>query len=483
MHLGRLVFSLQAKLIFAFVCVVLVALAFAGAVFVALRRGEQEEQALDHVVAKSPAVYSEFTNLQRRGDPVTVLSEFAQLAAEENDLRILLVDRTNGVIAQDTGGDMEEETLVLPQEFSLPAGRYQPYVSFRPEEGVPGADLILVTALPSRITDFRQVPPRGAEPYWPFFAVPESTIRGAWRELLPPLMLAAAIALPIAVVLATLVASYITRPLQQLTLASQRMAGGDYDVRVSVDRDDQVGRLARAFSIMAQRVGDAQAQMRALVANVSHDLKTPLTSILGFGQALRDGRASDPAEARRMGGVIYDEASRLSARLADLLLISELESGQAFLQRDEIDLGRLVESSVERVGQQLEERGVRVDTQLEEGVTVNADGAKLERAVENLLDNARKYTSSGGDLRVRAYADNGLACIEVANSAPDLTDEELPRLFERFYRRERSRGADVDGSGLGLPIARDLVELHGGRLDATLSGGELSLTIRLPAGS
>jgi signal transduction histidine kinase len=483
---GSVIFSLQSKLIVAFALVVLAALALAGSVFVFVRRGEQEQQALDHVIAASPAIYTEFTFLQRRGDPERVLAEFVRVAAEEHDVRILLVDRTDGTMAADSEDDLTGERLSLPSEFSVARpGPLRPYISWHPEDGSPGSDLILVSALPSRLRQFRQMPPRGAEPYWPVLAVPKGTIAGAWRGLLPALGVAAAIALPAAAVLAILVARYITRPLQQLTVASQQMAEGRFDVRVSVGRRDEVGRLAQAFSTMARRVGEAHSQMRALVANVSHDLKTPLTSILGFAQALRDGGAADEAEVRRMGGVIYEEASRLTTRLDDLLYLSELESGQALVQRDEIDLQRLVEGAVRRIEPVVTARDVRLSVDLAGGVTLSADGPKLERALENLLDNARKYAPAGGEIRVRTYAEPGApgyACIEVANTAPDITPQELPRLFERFYRRDRTRAerGGSAGSGLGLPIARDLIELHGGTLEASVSDGEIVFTIRLP---
>ena len=480
MSAGSALFSLQSKLIGAFVLVVLVALVIAGSIFVANRRDEQEQQTLDHVIAASPAIYTEFSFLQRRGDPADVLTQYVQLAGEAHGVRILLVDRRNGTITEDTGDSLTGEQLVLPEEFDVERpGIYRPYVSWHPEGGSAG-DLVLVSALPSRIRDFDQVPPRGAEPYWLIIAVPETTVRNAWRDLLPGLGAAAAIALPVAVVLGILVAQYITRPLQRLTLASRRMAEGKFDVEVAVDRGDEVGRLSQAFTTMARRVGEAQEQMRQLVANVSHDLKTPLTSILGFSQALRDGSAKEQPDVQHMGGVIYDEATRLSTRLNDLLLLSELESGEALIERDEVDLHRLVQASVERVAPHLASRNVRLTAELSEGVSVNADGAKLERALENLLDNARKYTPDGGEILARLHREDGQACIVVSNTATDVSQEELPRLFERFYRRDRTR-AQGGGSGLGLSIARELVELNGGSLDASLVDGHLVFTVRLPA--
>jgi signal transduction histidine kinase len=484
---ASVIFSLQTKLILAFAVVVLAALAFAGSVFVFIQRGEEEDQEIEHVIAASPSIYTEFSFLQRRGDPEPVLSDFVDAAAEEHDVRVLLVDLTSGAVREDSEGSLTGQRLIVSDDIRASLEqpvRGQPYISWRPSDDSPGSKLILVTALPSRLRQFNQIPPRGAEPYWLVLAVPETTVTRAWLDLLPGLGVAAAIALPIAGVLAVLIASYITRPLQQLTVASQRIAEGSFDVQVSVDRSDEVGRLAQAFSSMAKRVGEAHAQMRALVANVSHDLKTPLTSILGFAQALRDGRASDEAQAKRMGQVIYEEASRLTTRLNDLLYLSELESGQALLQRDEIDLRKLVEGVVQRIEPDVAAHDVRLSVDLADGVTLSADGPKLERAVENLLDNARKYAPSDGEIRVRSYVDSGYACIDVANAAVDLAEEELPRLFDRFYRRDRTRGQgeDAAGSGLGLSIARDLIELHGGTLDASLRDGQIVFTVRLPYG-
>ena len=482
-----MLFSLQSKLIAAFVLVVLVALVLAGSIFVVVRRGDQERQELDHVIASSPAIYTEFTFLQRSGATESVLADFVAAAAVVHETRILLVHRSTGIVREDSDGELSGEQLILPEEFLVERqGSLRPYVSWRPDDGTPGSDLIFVSSLPSRLDQFRQASVRGSEPYALVLAVPESTITRAWLGLLPGMALAAAIALPVAVVLGVLFSGYITRPLQQLTIASQRMAEGTFDIDVSVERRDEVGRLAQAFSTMASRVGEANTQMRTLLANVSHDLKTPLTSILGFGQALRDGKAADEAEVRRMGAVIHEEASRLTARLNDLLYLSELDSGQTLLQREEIELAGLVERAIQRVEPIARARGARLESDLADGVNVRADGARLERVVENLLDNACKYVPSSGEIRVRTYREAGTpesACIEVANSAADVTAEELPRLFERFYRRNRTRGGanEADGSGLGLPIARDLIELHGGTLEVSLRDGEIVFTARLPA--
>jgi signal transduction histidine kinase len=478
---SRILFSLQTKLILAFVLIVLVALVLAGSVFVAVRRGEAQSEALDHVVAASPPVYTGFTFRQRQAATDQELVQFAESAANQLDLHILMVDRASGTIAYDTRGDLTKEQITVPQDEVKPASALRPYVYWRPHKGTTGEDFVMVMALPSISGPGNRLPSLDEEPYWLILAIQKGTITSAWRGLLPQLGLAAAIALPIAIVLASLFAGYISRPLQQLTTASQLVAEGSYDVSVQVDRRDEVGRLAKSFSTMAQRVGETHSQMRALIANVSHDLKTPLTSILGFAQALRDGGATGDAEARHMGDVIHNEATRLSARLNDLLYLAEIESGQSVLQHDEIDLRRLVEASVQRIEGDVKQRGVDLNVELADA-KISGDGAKLERAVENLLDNARKYTPGGGEIDVRMSPNGQHVTIEIANTARDVTQDELPRLFERFYRRERARGdpAARSGSGLGLAIARDLVEMHGGALQAKLHDGQLAFTMTLP---
>ncbi len=478
---GDLLFGLRTKLIIAFSLVALAALAIAGSTFVAVRRNDERKEALNRVIAASPAIYGDLAYLERFGGSGADYANFVKTDADQFDVRILLIERSSGVVALDSADRLTGQKLALPDQYDVVQpgpGRRPAYVSWRPEGGSPADDLILVSSVAGNARA-----PAQNDPYGVLLAVPRATIANAWRGLLPQAGIATAIALPIAVLLGILVANYISRPLQQLTLASQSMAEGVYDVEVSVDRRDEVGRLAQTFSVMARRVGETHAQMRALVANVSHDLKTPLTSILGFAQALRDGGAKGDEEARRVGAVIYEEATRLSARLNDLLYLAELESGQLILQRDEIDLSRLVGGALDRFRAGAETRGVDLTAELPAGITVNADGPRIERAVENLLDNARKYTPTGGEIHVRDYASNGRVCIEVKNSAPDVTADELPRLFERFYRRDRTRGNEHAraGTGLGLAIARELVEVHGGTLTAALHDEEIAFTISLPA--
>ncbi len=409
-------------------------------------------------------------------------------AADDYDVRALIIDLDGAVLA-DSADELRGARIALEGSIVsrvAVAGGIAPYVTIRPAEGSPGSDLVLVAPPeigPARpafgLIGLRQLR------YSLVLAVPEDTLAGAWLELLPELGLAAAIAVPVAILLAVLIARYITRPLEQLTAASLQMASGSFDVDVPTARDDEIGRLAQAFSTMAERVGDAQSQMRALVANVSHDMKTPLTSILGFSQALRDETESE-AETRRMAAIIHEEAERLNGRLNDLLYLAELESGQVVLHEDQVDVALILENAAARIAPHVARRNIALSVEPGEHALVWTDAQKLERAIENLLDNARKFTPDGGRISARTGATSARGWIEIANTADGLDADELPRLFDRFYRRERGEPTDgrrqrQAGSGLGLPIARDLAQLLGGKLDASLRDGQLVMTLEIPS--
>ena len=479
--------SLESKLIAASIVIVVVVLALAGAVFVVARRGDQRQQELDQVSANATAIQREFLLRQLvRGDSESSLARFVDDAAGAYDVRALMVD-SNGQVFADSAGALEGARISFEGSVTsneVVADGSAAYITWRPAEGSPGNGLVLLGTPDIALAQ----PPFGeigfGQPrYSLVLAVSEGTLASAWLELVPELGLAAAIALPVAILLAVIIARYITRPLEQLTAASHQMASGNFDVEVPAGREDEIGRLAQAFSTMAERVGHAQAQMRALVANVSHDMKTPLTSVLGFSQALRDETSTD-AEARRMAAIIHEEAERLNARLNDLLYLAELESGQVVLREDEVEIRDMLEKACARIAPDVARRGIELSLEPTGHAIIRTDGQRLERVIENLVDNARKFTPNGGRIAVRGGMSDGALSIEIANTVESLEADELPRLFERFYRREpvadgsqRTQG----GTGLGLPIARDLTELLGGGLTATLRNGELVMRITVPS--
>lgn len=466
-------------------------LAVAGAVLVVLRRDDQEQVELNRVAAISPLVLNEITRAIGRGLDEEEANRIVDMGAFATGVRVLLVDSSGNVIADSArelmGEDIQVPAAVLEKpESPIPpirTGRKQdasPYITWR-ASGLPmGSGLTFVS--PSGFFEGGLRGPRNASDFGNdigvVLAVPNENLSSAWQDLLPAIGLSASVALPVAVLLALLVARYITRPVRELTQATHRLADGAVDVHVPDRRQDELGELARAFNLMAQKVGDSQAEMRTMVASVSHDLKTPLTSILGFSQAIRGGTVTGP-EAVRAGEVINEEAQRLALRLEDILLMAELDEGGVSLRREPIFLAPLVEGVLARLAGEIGARGQRVERALDGSVIAQVDRARMERVVENLVANATRHAPKGATIDVSLSSEGGDARLEISNPAPGVEAEDVPRLFERFYRMDRTRGR-ASGSGLGLSIAREIAERHGGRLEGEVSGGVITFRLVLP---
>jgi signal transduction histidine kinase len=464
--------NLRARLSIAFAAVIVLALLLAGSSFVFMRREDRKQETLDHLAAVAPQVTLELRAVQRAGATPEQVAELIRQASREEEVRVLLVDRRN-IVTEDSDGGLTGKTLEAPPSTS---GRalYRTWTG----RGANGERLVFLYVPQPQ---FARLPRANGEPLDRIvLAVPEATVARAWRDLLPGLLWAGAISLAISLVVAALLAGSIARPLAALTRASEEMARGRFDHDIPVHRNDEVGRLAKAFNVMAREVGRSHMQMRALIANVSHDLKSPLTSVLGFSQALRDRDVEGSDAVAETGGIIHEEAERVQSLVDDLLFLSEIESGQVPLLYDPVDLSVLTARSVRRFAPRFEEQGIAVTVDTAEALTVRGDATKLERILDNLLDNAVKYTPSGGTVTVRATGGD-VVTVSVHNSGSYVPPDELPRIFERFYRRDRARSGPQRGSGLGLAIARELAELHGGTLTAESDADGTTFRLRLPA--
>lgn len=481
--MGRLrtfLFSFQTKLVLAMTGVIVIALFLAGAVFVARDRSNSQERALERVAASSPVVYEETLKAIRRGDSESVFHTNLDAIATDQDVRILVVSSDNTVI-HDTGRDLIGTTLEIPEYTKQRVG--QGFYSWKGgDQDADDSNLVFVAAAPSRFGDpfdgVRVAESGDVEAFRIILAVQSDTIADAWLGVLPSLWLAALVAVPIALIFALLLARQVSNPVRRLTAASEAMAGGDFEQRVAVGRDDEVGRLSRAFTSMAHRVGQRDQQMRALLANVSHDLKTPLTSITGYAQALSDGTA-DPEDVAHIGRVITEEAQHVNRLLEDLLYLGEIDAGQVITRREDVHVDDLVGRCARRIEPAAAAKHIEVAVDVEPDVIVpNADPDKIERALTNILENAAKFTPEDGTITVVARREQvGVVCA-VTNSGSSIPDEDLPRLFDRFFRGDRARGAS-SGTGLGLSIARELVELSGGRISARNEPGGAGATFTL----
>lgn len=315
-------------------------------------------------------------------------------------------------------------------------------------------------------------------------ARPQSAIAAAATEdLLPRLLLAAGVSLLAALALALLISRALTRPLSELAAASEDIAEGHYSRRVSIEGKDEIGVTGHAFNRMAAAVESARAAQREFLANVSHELKTPLTSLIGFSQALVDGSLPDAASQRRAATIIHEESERVLRMSQELLDLARVEGGHISFHSQAVDLGALLQQEIEIVRHRADERGLRLELALQPSLPpATADPERLHQVLDNLLDNAVKYAPRDSSVAVTATAEADQ--IEVVVSNP--VGEHRPdpdRMFERFYRADPSRAAAAGGVGLGLAISQELATAMGGRLWADFdAGGWLQLRLRLPAG-
>jgi signal transduction histidine kinase len=271
----------------------------------------------------------------------------------------------------------------------------------------------------------------------------------------------------------------MTKPLREMASAATKMATGDYTQRVETPSKDEVGQLAAAFNRMSGELDSVEQLRRELVANVSHELKTPITALRAHLENLLDGvEKPDPATIQ----VMLTQSDRLTRLVEQLLELSRLESGDLPLEPRSLPLSSLVTDVVSEVRVSRADREVSVDNQVPAELTpVWADPERVHQVLFNLLDNAVRFTPPGGSVTVSAQRQNGSCEVTVADTGPGISAEHLPRLFERFYRVDSARSAKDGGTGIGLAIARSVVEAHGGHIRAESEVGRGSaFTFDLP---
>ncbi len=304
----------------------------------------------------------------------------------------------------------------------------------------------------------------------------------AANELVPRLLLAGGAALLLAMLLVLIVSRSLTRPLGQLAAAAEDIAAGHYSRRVAIRGTDEIGTLGTAFDRMAEAVERARKVQREFLANVSHELKTPLTSLIGFSQALVDGSLATDLERSRAATVVHEESERVLRMAQELLDLARVEAGSISIHITPVDLGGQLEQEIGIVRPRAIARELALELDVPADIPpVAADPERLHQILDNLMDNAVKYAPSGSTVTARARVVDGSVEAVVSNPAgPHRPDAD--RMFERFYRADPARSAAAGGVGLGLAISRELATAMGGRLWADIDdSGDLRVHLTLPA--
>jgi signal transduction histidine kinase len=307
----------------------------------------------------------------------------------------------------------------------------------------------------------------------------QSVLNSLSNALLPPLVQAMTVGGVMALVLAFFISRNIAKPLQALSEGASAVARGDYDVRVPETGPQEVQSVAGAFNYMSEEVRNTQQAQRDFMANVSHDLKTPLTSIQGYSQAIMDGVAPDPAD---VAGIIHDEAARMNRMVIQLTDLARLQAGRLSMKMTALDMNNIAEAIVQRLSVVADSKQIQLHIKTQPLPTITGDGDRLAQVMTNLVSNAIKYTDPGGHVYVETQRRHDGVEIRVRDTGMGISQKELDRIFERFYQVDKARGPSR-GTGLGLAITQEIVEAHGGtiQVDSPGTGQGTTFTIWLPA--
>ncbi len=425
-------------------------------------------------------------NLEERGNASPTAGALSDhllhSLAEATDVRVLLIDLSEPPRVRFDSSGVLEATTPLQLRRDVPVSSLLPLPGRGRPEVIAGS--------------FRE--PDGME--WLFIGLPPGRARGAGQALVlaspqprqtlgealiefgaalgAPLLQAALAGALAAIVLSLAVSRTIAGPLQQIAGAARAIARGEHDQRVSVSGPPEMQDVATAFNQMSSEVQATQQAQKDFLDNVSHDLRTPLTSIQGYSQAIIDGAAQDSVAAAR---VVHEEAGRLHRMVAGISDLTRLQDPRLTPAPETLDIGGIIAGVVKRLAVVADAQQVTLVQRCDSLPALRGDGDRLAQLLTNLLDNAIRFTPAGGEVRVSAGQRAGGVEIRVQDNGAGIPPEDLPRVFERFFQVDKARGPRR-GSGLGLAIAREIVLAHGGKIHAHSGGpGQGSIfTIWLP---
>ena len=311
-----------------------------------------------------------------------------------------------------------------------------------------------------------------------YMVSPTDTHRAFLTAVHRYLLWASLVALLLAFLLSYLLTRRVLRPLAQIIDASRQIAAGNFAARVDIDPGDEIGELSTAFNRMGDSLEQLERLRKTMVADVAHELRTPLTNLRGYLEGLSDGVI--PADKQTLD-MLQQENLRLVSLVEDLGQLARADAARAYLDRQSVDLQEGIKEILTLYRMNFEEKRITVTTAFVDKLVVQADRDKLLQAIRNLVENCWKYTPADGRVTISCSATAESVRAEFSNSGPGIPQQDLPFIFERFFRTEPSRSRDAGGAGIGLAIVKQLVEAHGGRVGAESSPDETRIWFELPA--
>lgn len=445
---------------------VLLTLLLLGAAFIALsrnqtmteRRMEMRERA--GLIAQLSSDY--FAAGGETADRQATLKTLASVASRMSEVDFLIC-HSGGAVLLTTDEALVGQVLAVPREIIdriINSGEYHG----RSTVGGIYAQKQFVVGVP--VTD-----PDSAEVSGVVLAVMDgSELMGMWRSSIALFFMTSAIILLISFVASSLMSMRQIQPISEMVRATRAYAKGDFDVRMSEDgRNDEIGELAASFNLMADSLAQTERQRRDFIANISHELKTPMTTIAGYTDGILDGTIP-PEKERHYLQIISDESRRLSRLVRRMLDLSQIQSVE--LRDEEFDLCESMRLALLSMEQKILDRGLDVVADIpEDSLLVRGDNDLITQVIYNLLENATKFAASGSSLYLGLRQQGDRAEVSVRNEGATIPQEEIPLLFERFHKSDKSRSEDKDGYGLGLYVVKTILDQHKEKITVTSENG------------
>ena len=401
-----------------------------------------------------------------------VFQSYVSSLGRISDSIILLVENDGSIVYSSTPN---LGSLQIPSSTMNQARSNSEYNSLSNLGGV-FHEVQYVSATPIQVTRFGQVSTAGVV----FVAADTSTFMELWRSLVVIFIFTAIVILFVSFILSSVTSLYQTRPLKEMAAATRKFAHGEFDARVNTyGRRDEIGELATSFNAMAESLAKSDAQRSEFIANVSHELKTPMTTIAGFADGILDGTIP-PERQEDALRTISAETRRLSRLVRRMLDLSRMQALDSITTQESFDICETMARVLISLETKINDKELDVEANFpEEALKVWGEPDAITQVGYNLLDNAIKFSRQGGHLKIGITARGGKAHITVSNEGETIPPEELALVFDRFHKTDHSRSVDRDGVGLGLYIVKTILNNHKEDITVTSQDGLTEFTFTL----
>ena len=449
--------------------VVMLTLALLGSAFFALTYSYAVDERSEQMQSKATIVSHMVSSYIESGS-LTGLRELANFASNVTDAQFLICN-TDGDLLLTTDPTLANRVLTMPQEVIDGAMSGDAYTTRTTLGGI-YEETHFVVGVP--------IESNGALVGFVLAVTGARALTTMWRTFIGLFFMTAVTVLLLSFVVSAWVSMRQSRPIHEMAEATRRFADGNFDVRMhNYEGVTEISELTEAFNSMADSLQETERQRREFIANVSHELKTPMTTIAGYTDGILDGTIP-PEQEKEYLRIISDEARRLSRLVRRMLEVSQLQSRDLTRTKAPFDVCESMRRVLISMEKKITDRGLDVDADIPDGsIMVLGDNDLITQVIYNLLENATKFARAGSALYLGVTTLNGKALVSVRNEGDTIPAEEIPLLFERFHQSDKSRSEDKDGVGLGLYVVKTILEQHKEHIAVTSENGLTTFTFTI----